>query len=123
MPFIIFVESRTSLPMLIVICTSAQVLAVREAGQPHVVADRDRETDVFEEFDFLAEAFEGFVVLALDVICGSVCGVAVRGLVVHGERGRGPAAEEGSAVRIAVQQPALPVRGSERASVRPATPA
>lgn len=34
MPFIIFVESRTSLPMLIVICTGAQVLAVREAGQP-----------------------------------------------------------------------------------------
>lgn len=115
MPFIIFVESRTSLPILIVICTSAQILGVRvPSGQRHVLArERERETDVFEEFDFLAEPFEGFVVLALYVVCGPVCCVAVRRLVVHGERGRGPAAEEGGAVRISVQQPALPVSGRE----------
>lgn len=112
MPFIIFVESRTSLPILIVICTSAQILGVRvPSGQRHVLAEK--RTDVFEEFDFLAEPFEGFVVLALDVVCGPVCCVAVRRLVVHGERGRGPAAEEGGAVRISVQQPALPVSGRE----------
>lgn len=64
---------------------------------------KPRATDVFEEFDLLAEPLEGLVVLSLDVVCSAICGVAIRrGAVVHGQRGRGPVPEQGRAVRVAV---------------------
>lgn len=65
----------------------------------------ERWTHILEELDLLAEALEPLVVLALDVLGGAICGVAVGGAVVHGERGcRARGREEGGAVRVAVQE-------------------